>query len=477
MPPSKKRRKTEKSKELPSELVRMTTTSGQDGRPGNFPVRAVLHDSRHVLFTPSSMDSFQNKLLETIEWLKTSPSARLEFGTNVDTVQTLTIARARLPLDVSVVQDLQTSDGQDVIGNICNRILPLLNTSDHSRYSADLTDPAEQAIFGLALFSDPPGSAQQEFHEDLIGFRFAPFWNCSIPLELPHEFSSGEFQNWWTTAESLYGGPKCAQNVHERTAVFWDAAWPHRGTGNRSVQQPGKNSYKVQLHLLFGPRWIFLDTSPSVLVNLLKAQCRGKTSAECLSIIESAWKLNPATFLDPIRRRWNLLQQYHALAEMAREYSGGLLGSRNAFFEHGCEFARAMFSLYIQGSGPYRHHDLFLRYTWREEKRHNRALQATLLESVRSATLARWNVYAGKVYDLHENLGRVELDSNGIPEFVRDIGGKYNFERVLPWYRVLASTRQKQYATLCPDTGRVVELLEETELGQLYRTNRLSCRL
>ena len=96
-----------------------------------------------------------------------------------------------------------------------------------------------------------------------------------------------------------------------------------------------------------------------------------------------------------LRDRLTLLQVYHLRAELAREYEGGLLASRNGFYEYGDAFDCAMFELYLMGRGPFFRKDLFNKFTWREERHVVVEPTRANEKKLRVDSLCRWKCGCG----------------------------------------------------------------------------------
>lgn len=349
----------------------MKVTFGQGATIQKIPVRARVGETS---FLPKWDD---------MKHLVSSGPASSEFGISADIVHDdQAPRRTRIPLHPL---NLPPDFTQNIL-----KFAEKLNISDGSRFSPDLADPLQNQIIALALFVEPPGTPMQNFHEDVNGFRLFPVWNAMCALKVPHDQKADLYT---TVAQSLFSSTSFdAQDKQSGSIIFWDGAWPHRGTGNASTE------LCVQIHVVFAASWVL---RPLRRVRPLLDRCiQGAiASATPTDFVEKFFSDFPALASLELRDHLTVLQVYHLRAELAREYEGGLLRGRNGFYEHGDAFDRAMFDLYMSRRGPFRSKDLFNKFTWREERSILENPSREYEMALRAATLQRWKYWHSRVRD------------------------------------------------------------------------------
>ena len=303
-----------------------------------------------------------------------------DFGSSNDLVPDSIPRRSRQPLHPTFLP------GTFLPGVL--QYVKLLNTASPGRFSLEMADPDQNQVLTLAFFVEPPGTSTQRFHEDVNGFRLFPVWNALYALTGP--VGQGACTET-TVAQSLFETKRVdVQSYQEGSIVFWDGSWPHRGTGNRNGEMC------VQLHVLLTAAWVVrpLFGFDNALDNCIEG-CR--TASDPVVYMKKCFLAAPHLATSELKDKLTLLQVYHLRAELAREYEGGLLGSRNGFYEYGDSFDCAMFELYLMGQGPFFRTDLFNKFTWREERhvldRPTRASEKKL----RKDTLRRWKEWRSRV--------------------------------------------------------------------------------
>lgn len=141
----------------------------------------------------------------------------LHFGASADISPPENSRRSRQPLHPQVLAGSAPTVDQDILGFVRQ-----LNASVSSRFSPGLTNPSKNQVVALALFSEPPGTALQNFHEDVDGFRLFPVWNATYALSGPSEQNACIAT---TVAQSLFSLKDFdIQDSSKGSVVFWDGA-------------------------------------------------------------------------------------------------------------------------------------------------------------------------------------------------------------------------------------------------------------
>jgi hypothetical protein len=126
----------------------------------------------------------------------------------------------------------------DVARSIKSVLLPKLINPSRS-YGIDC-----YALGFVSIFTDPAGSSEQAFHEDVHSMDRHAIWNFMLPLDLPSERAGPVALNF----RQDQMGPHYQQTIDD--LVCWDANWLHKGAGNKA------SADRIQLHLIFFPRWM-----------------------------------------------------------------------------------------------------------------------------------------------------------------------------------------------------------------------------
>lgn len=214
------------------DVQQRTTSSGKDP----IPIRMVLANIDKWLMCDDWVEA-RNALLQWAVTVSPSPGESFVFGDNVD-LDKKARPRERIPVTQETLSTL-AAGRTDLPSFIIKHVLPELVNPMRPYQSKDYR------LLSAAVFVDPVGSSEQEFHEDLHGMDRHAVWNILIPLQLPVGPTLPIAEN--------FRDRDIRDKVKPQTmtdAVMWDAGWPHRGTGNQTDRD------RLQLHLIFAPNWM-----------------------------------------------------------------------------------------------------------------------------------------------------------------------------------------------------------------------------
>ncbi len=121
----------------------------------------------------------------------------------------------------------------------------LLSNANGMLIPHNMYDHKDFRLVTALIFNDPPGSSEQNVHEDVAGCDRDPIWNIIFPLKLTKcaKMAATEF--------ARDGGSE----MNEKQATMWDACWPHRGLGNNTSEE------RIFLHLVIAPYWMVTPDS------------------------------------------------------------------------------------------------------------------------------------------------------------------------------------------------------------------------
>lgn len=215
---------------------------------GNRPVRAIVNKDivQHIL---------RRKLTEDTDTIiKMFGGQAFDFGTRHD--KKSLHKRRRSIISLKEIDDFFRESGG--VDGLEKRLLDILfiphENTKNGVLLADgngmlsphyLYDRTDFRLITAMIFNDPGNSSEQNIHEDVAGCDRDPIWNIIFPIKLSQcaKMAATEFLR--------NGG--CEMNAEQ--ATMWDACWPHRGLGNKTLNE------RVFLHLLIAPYWMVIPDS------------------------------------------------------------------------------------------------------------------------------------------------------------------------------------------------------------------------
>lgn len=271
-----------------------------------FKIRAKIGDIDDWLVDWDNWSTKKGEIRKILEEKnEEKDSGKYNFGTNVDRVQKgeKSFPRLRIPVKWKDIHGIGHGN-KHIATNFVEQLLPKLLESSQNTSSEEKTRGYTAKDFGVfagAIFQDPPGSAMQDFHEDLNGMDRMAVWNMMVPIDLPSVQGPHMAVAQSNFATHTFSGTDMSeqQSQTDLDAMFWDANWKHRGLGNPSQE------VRVQLHLIFGPLILLQPVSKT-----FKTLKDG--NGNCIK-------------LDDTQRvqGFNVNDVVHAQNEIAREYNHG----------------------------------------------------------------------------------------------------------------------------------------------------------
>ena len=220
-----------------------------------FPIRVLVPDVNKWLVEPVRWTQKKKEFVKYVEDRITENKdvTNIRFGTNVD-VKKSDISRMRIPLKWEDLEGIG-HDGNHIVQNFIGRLISKL-TGNTRQYSY-----LDYRLFAASLFVDPPGTSEQQFHEDLYGLDRLAFWNIMIPIQLPKDQTPKNTA--FAIAQSILRHREhMTQTIND--AVAWDANWMHRGLGNPSKYKNFVEGTRIQLHLICAPCFLLVPVCQSL---------------------------------------------------------------------------------------------------------------------------------------------------------------------------------------------------------------------